>query len=645
MKADTAVTADSRMDMATLFGPGGPLDRALEDFAPRPEQLAMAEAVMQSLTTGEDLVIEAGTGTGKTLAYLLPLLVAGQRAVISTATRTLQDQLYHRDLPALSVAMGRPVKVRLLKGRGNYLCLYRLGHAQAQRNETQLLREIQAWALQTRTGDIAELADVPEASPLWQQATSTADNCLGSKCPRWSDCHVVKARQAARDADVVVVNHHLLMADLTIKEEGFGELLPGIEVAVVDEAHRFPDIAQRAFNQVLSAAQVRQLLDDIAKEAAAAGMASAALAEQLRCSATALASARECLPSKSDSMPWPDTHDRFVDALDELDEALQTLVELLDQAHSESPGVVRCLERARRQVSLLQALVGGDNGDSLRWIRPAQRGFTINMTPVDASGQLATLLAASRCTWIYTSATLSVDGEFEHFSRRLGSERINSREIASPFDFATMSRLYLPAGMPSPADAGFIDCLLEKVRPVLAASGGRAFLLFTSHRALQRAAAELSADPQFSWPLLVQGQAPRSQLLERFAQADGAVLLGTATFWEGVDIRGSALVLVVIDKLPFASPSDPLLAARLTAIREEGGDPFRDQQLPYAVLALKQGVGRLIRGHDDYGVVMLCDPRLQQRGYGRVFLNSLPPMPIVSELAEVEAFFAERGHV
>ena len=646
---DTAVTmpaVDATTSLDILFGADGPLADCLDNFAPRPEQLAMAEAVAGAIRRSSPLVVEAGTGTGKTLAYLVPLLLGGRRGIVSTGTRTLQDQLFHRDLPMLGNALGRPAKVRLLKGRSNYLCHYRydqLLNAQRPPRVTGAeMRRLKDWARQTESGDIAELTGIAEGSSLWPQITSTADNCLGSQCAFLKDCRVARARQAARDADIVVVNHHLLMADLTMKDAGFGQLLPGADAVIVDEAHHFPDVAQGFLNLSVTAGQVFELAGDLRGEALGAGVWSAELGGSIDRLEAAVRAARAALGDGPRELEWAATGEDFHGLLQAFADELSGLAAELEGLADASSGLGRCRERSAALGTEASALLDASSDDYVRWVRVTARGFSLNATPLDASGQIRDLLEAESATWIFTSATLAVGEDFSHFKQRLGLSGIVSRQVPSPFDFGRIARLYLPAGLPDPAQPDYTERVVAAAIPVLHQSRGRAFFLFTSHRALRRAAALLRDEPDFEFPLLVQGEAPRSRLLDEFTRLENAVLLGTSTFWEGVDIRGDGLVLVVIDRLPFASPGDPLLAARLQAIRNAGGNPFRDYQLPQAVLSLKQGVGRLIRDYSDYGVVMLCDPRLQTKSYGRVFLRSLPPMPVVHDEADVAAFFADQ---
>jgi len=635
--------------LALLFGADGPLAECLTGFAPRPEQIEMARVVADAIATGHNLVVEAGTGTGKTLAYLVPALLSGRRIIISTGTRTLQDQLIHRDLPTIGKALGRPVEVRLLKGRANYLCRYRLETLRdgaAEHTPAEALRALpalQTWAGRTRTGDIAEVSDIPEDSPVWPRVTSTLDNCLGSRCAWFDECHVFAARQAAREADIVVVNHHLLMADLTMKEEGFGELLPGADAIIVDEAHSFPKVAQEFFNISVGSGQVYDLIGDLRSELVGAGRFDTDIGLTLDAVRRTVDEARMALPQGDGNLAWAEVANEFESCLVAIVDTLgevQTQLGCLDHEHA---GLARCAERAGSLLTGLGEIMGADDDIGLRWVRRGRRSFTVNVTPLDASEQIHSLMAGQSCTWVFTSATLAVGDDFRHFTQRLGIDEIATRQIPSPFAYQDIARLYLPTGLPEPSAPDYTDRAVAAMRDAAQASDGRAFLLFTSHRALRRAAELLAADPEFDYPLLVQGQLPRSRLLEQFSRQERPVLLGTATFWEGVDIRGHGLVLVAIDRLPFASPGDPMLAARLESIRSRGGNPFREYQLPEAVLSLKQGVGRLIRDYDDYGVIMICDPRVLQKSYGRAFLASLPAMPQTRDLEEIREFFASHS--
>jgi ATP-dependent DNA helicase DinG len=628
------------------FGEGSPLAAHLAHFSPRPEQLEMARLVSDAMSSGRHLAVEAGAGTGKTLAYLAPAFLSGRRTIVATATRTLQDQLFHRDLPLLGRAIGRPVAVAALKGRANYLCVYRLRRAledpeNAAAGLGRDLGTVAQWAQRTRAGDVAELAGVGEGSPVWPLITSSADNCLGGRCPNLGECHVAAARKRAAESDIAIVNHHLLLADMALKDDGFGRLLPGAEVVIVDEAHRFPETAQSLFDVSLTGRQTAELLRDAVAEARTALVADPDLAARVEALASGLRRAELAVPGDGEPVALGAAPEGFAAALGAIAESIEGLREWLAERADLGPGLGRVAERAAAISGAAARIAVWQDCTDLCWAQSVNGALAVHLTPLDASAQLRALLDAQSCTWIFTSATLAVGDDFSHFTRRLALAPLATRRIDSPFDYASCARLYLPAGIPAPDAPDYTERVVEAVAPLLQESRGRAFVLFTSRRALTRAA-ELLARRPHGHRLLVQGSAPRSRLLEEFAHADNAVLLGTATFWEGVDIRGPALVVVAIDRLPFASPGDPFMQARLELVRRAGGDPFRDYQLPQAVLALRQGVGRLIRGYEDYGVVMICDPRLTSRGYGRTFLACLPPMPVVRSLEEACRFLASR---
>ena len=636
-------------DVGELLGADGPFARELPNFAPRAAQQRMAQAVAQAIAGRETLIAEAGTGTGKTFAYLVPALLSGERVIISTGTKALQDQLYFRDLPKVRSVLGARLKTALLKGRANYLCLYRLDQtvregAAWERTQAAQLATIRAWSARTRRGDRMELAEVPEESPLWPRVTSTPENCLGVECAFFDDCHVVKARREAQEADIVVVNHHLLFADLALKQEGFGEILPGAAAFILDEAHQIPELAGQFFSQSISARQLSELAQDALTECGGITGAIGLLLEPLEALQDALRRLRlamDALPSRGAFQQLEDARD-VPAALHDLRELLATLIELLASQAERSRGFANLHERAALFAERLERIVddaaGAGQGDrDVRWYEHYPRGFALYATPLDLAVPMRGLRERTQAAWIHTSATLSVAGNFEHFARQLGLDQPRTLSLESPFDYARQALCYLPPPLPDPGARDYTAQVIEAVLPVLHASGGRAFLLFTSHRAL-RLAAELLQD-KVPWPLFVQGTAPRPRLLEEFRASGHGVLLGAASFWEGVDVVGEALSVVVIDKLPFAAPDDPVLMARLQALEQAGINPFMGWQVPSAVIALKQGVGRLIRDVHDRGVLVLCDPRLTSKGYGRLFLASLPPMPRTRELADVQAFF------
>jgi ATP-dependent DNA helicase DinG len=654
-----------------VLADGGSLSREIDGFRPRPAQQDLSAAIADAFDARGVLLAEAGTGTGKTFAYLVPALLSGKKTIISTGTRALQDQLYHRDLPRVRTALGVGHKSALLKGRANYLCHYRMRQAQGEprfssREQVAQFQRIVAWSGRTRMGDLAELEDLPEDSPLHALVTSTAENCLGTECPFFSECFVVQARQRAQAADVVVVNHHLLLADLALKQEGFGEILPGAEAFVIDEAHQLPELAAQFFGESLSARPLVELSRDALLECRQVPAAMATVQERAR----DLEHRVRLLRNAMDELPVRGTRRRaqeapaVEDAFDALDDALAALQDALRPLASASPGFESCLARAdefRVRLSRwrneadhdatvdIEEMTGeapsgaGDspkktrNDGSVLWYELTARGFRLSRTPLDVAGPLAQHRARSQAAWVFTSATLAVGGRFEHFSIKLGLWQPATMLAPSPFDWQSQALCYVPKNLPEPSARDYTAAVIDAVRPVLDASGGRAFLLFASHRALRESAELLKDGP---WPLFVQGEAPRSVLLERFRASGNGVLLGAASFREGVDVAGDALSVVVIDKLPFAAPDDPVFEARLDAIRRNGGVPFRDEQLPQAVIALKQGVGRLIRTETDRGVLVLCDPRLVNRQYGTTFFNSLPPFPKTRSLQHVRDFFA-----
>jgi ATP-dependent DNA helicase DinG len=632
---------------ADALGPDGPFAATDPRFAPRAVQQAMAAAVEDAIANRGELVVEAGTGTGKTFAYLVPALLSGKRVIVSTGTKTLQDQLFNRDLPRVREALGAKLRTSVLKGRANYLCWHRLDRTvregtMASRADVAALVRVRSWAAKTQSGDVAELDVIPEDSPIWPRVTSNAENCLGAECAFFDDCFVVKARRAAQEADVVVVNHHLLFADLAIKREGFGEILPGAHAFVLDEAHQVPELAGQFFSIALSSRQLTELEADALREAALASGAKAALDALGRGVERAVRDLRLALYPHPKRGVWPRVRalPSVAFALDALSGALAALQDALSAMADRSDALSVCADRALDLQERLERAMRDPEPGWVSWYETSERGFVLSATPLDVAQPLREFRAQTRAAWIFTSATLSVAGRFEHFTAQMGLDEPETLSLPSPFDFERNALAFVPRGLPAPNAQDYIDHVVAVARDAIAASRGRAFLLFTSHRALKRAA-ELLVD--LPYPLFVQGTAPRAALLDAFRRAGNGVLLGAASFWEGVDVRGEALSLVLIDKLPFAAPDDPVLEAKLNASREEGGNPFAEIQVPAAAIALKQGVGRLIRDVDDRGVLVLCDPRLFSAGYGRIFLQCLPAMPITREIADVEAFFAPAG--
>jgi ATP-dependent DNA helicase DinG len=635
-------------DLETVLGAGGALAGALPGFQPRAQQRELAEAIAQTLQNHGVLVAEAGTGTGKTLAYLAPAVLSGARVLVATGTKNLQDQLFDKDIPLLRQALRLPFQAALLKGRANYLCHYRLENAvafewQGRHPALADYEKIRVWAGRTQSGDIAEIPDVPESAPVWPAVTSTADNCLGQDCPELQRCFLLKARRKAQDARIVVINHHLLCAEWRLRQDGFGELLADADAVIVDEAHQLAETASQFLGLTISARQLVELARDSHDEQRndAPDMKDLGdAAERLEHRARDL---RQHFAPQPGRGSWTDVENNpaLLDGLDALPRELDDLSRRLETAAARGKGLESCWKRALELRDNLRLLRQDDAGDWVRWYETFRHSYSFSRTPLAIAGEFQRFMASFGASWIFVSATLSVNGRFDHFTGALGLTDAQTRRWDSPFDYPRQSLCYLPSGLPEPAGRDYTRAAVEAAVPVLRASRGRAFFLFTSHQALQDAAGLL--EDRLEFPLYVQGRQPKPLLLEQFKRHGNAVLLGTSSFWEGVDVRGEALSCVIIDKLPFASPGDPVLKARIDALRRRGVEPFTTLQLPAAVIALKQGAGRLIRDTHDRGVLMLCDPRLRSKSYGRVFLDSLPPMRRTQRLEEVEAFFAESG--
>jgi len=628
--------------LTDFFGEQSPLKDLLPGFTPRAGQGWMAEAVAEAIAKRDKLVVEAGTGTGKTFAYLIPALMSGRKTIISTGTKALQDQLYHRDLPLVGKAMGRPVTTALLKGRANYLCLQRLEQVTEPASSLEGdLNEVRAWRHRTQSGDRAELIEVPEDSPVWPLVTSTADNCLGQKCREYARCYVAKARKAAQEADLVVVNHHLLLADLAMKEEGFVEFLPGAEAIILDEAHQVPDLAVQFFGVTLGSREIERLVDDA--RTATVSFSQPELNRRVDALQTAIRNLRAEAPRNEGRHELSDFLVELREPFDALAHAIHDLATAVSELADTSVELEKIHEQLLGAAERLAILSNDDAWDGLRWIEITSRSLRLNLTPLDVSEKLKGMIDNGFQSWIFTSATLAVGEDFSHFGSRMGLEGVTGLSFPSPFALEQNGLVYLPKGLPQPSDTGHTDAMLEAVTPLLDFTSGGMFCLFTSHRALNNAKQWFKSRKSAlgGRTLLVQGDAPRDDLLRRFRHIGDAVLLGTGSFWEGVDVRGPALSIVAIDKLPFASPGDPLMMARLEYLRRQGANGFMEHQLPMAALSLKQGAGRLLRDQTDFGVVVLCDPRITEKSYGKVFLQCLAPMPSTSALNEVSSFLAQ----
>lgn len=631
--------------ISELLGENGPMVECIASFSPRPSQQQMASAVAEALKSREVLVCEAGTGTGKTFAYLVPALASDQKIIISTGTKNLQDQLFLRDLPVVVKAMDANRHCAMLKGRSNYICPYRLEQAQSgagyfSPQQMDQLQRIRTWYSQSPDGDISGMREIAEDSPIWFQVTSTADNCLGQDCPDIACCPVVKARRLAQEADVVVINHYLLFSDMMLRDQGFGELLPGADALILDEAHQIPAIASDFFGQSLSSRQFMELINDSLADYQRDAADLPAFPDALTRLGRSVSELRQAMGRSQQRMPWYPLSNKTPvnESLTRLHEELVYVQHLLESLASRSKGLDGCWRRSTAVLEKLALFFGAENEQHICWCETSRHGFVLHETPIEIAEPFSKSMQAYDAAWIFTSATLSVGKGFEHFTARLGLQGVRTASWDSPFDFQRNACLYLPENMPQPASPGYVSAVIEASVPVIQACHGRTFILFTSYRSLHEAARQLRV-LQLPYPLLVQGDAPRNELLLQFRSYGNAVLLGTGSFWEGVDVRGEALSCVIIDKLPFATPGDPVLQARAELMIKKGGNPFRDYQLPNAVIALKQGVGRLIRDHNDRGVMVLCDPRLTSKPYGRVFLQNLPAMNRIG-VDGIAGFFA-----
>ena len=628
-----------------LLGENGVFSHSIKGFKARAGQQALSSTIENVIAKKQVLIAEAGTGIGKTFAYLVPAILSNKKIIISTGTRHLQDQLFHSDIPVVKKALNVDLPCSLLKGRSNYLCLYRMGIADElaylTRETQDHLSRIRSWSKQSSQGDVAEMSEISEDARVWPVVTSTADNCLGSECSEWSNCYVVKARREAQEADIVVVNHHLLLADMAIKEEGFGELLPAADTFIIDEAHQLPEVASRFFGKGISSRQLNNLINDCIAEHIKDAPDMYSIRDNCDELKTSIAQFRLALGADNQKDSWNKIENK--PALKKAGEGLLLILEELKEnlhiAAERGRGLEQCYERCVLTYESLKHY--GTNTDSnaasIYWYETYTKGFILHSTPIDIAALFKQQRDALPGGWVFTSATLEVGRDFSHFAQRLGLENYQEGNWNSPFDYQQQSLMYLPDDLPEPSSFNYTEKLIEKAIPVLKASKGRAFLLFTSYRALNDAVRLL--ERKLEYPLLVQGSLPKHQLLQKFKSLGNAVLLGTGSFWEGVDVRGEALSCVIIDKLPFASPGDPVMQARLDGIRKLGGNPFMDYQLPQAVIALKQGAGRLIRDIEDYGVLMIGDNRLNTKRYGKVFLDSLPDMPVTTRQQDVEAFY------
>lgn len=637
-------------DLERVFSPEGPLAETIPGYRLRTQQLEMALAIKAAIDRTGQLVAEAGTGTGKTFAYLVPALLSGGKVIISTGTKTLQDQLFNRDLPAVRDALKVPVTVSMLKGRANYVCHFHLERAKNEgrfisREDAVYIQKISVFAENSSTGDKAELTDVPENATVWPMVTSTRDNCLGQECEYYKDCFVMEARKRALAADVVVVNHHLFFADVMLRDEGVAELLPSANTVIFDEAHQLPEVAGLFFGEDISTSQLMDLVRNAKTEYVATAKDCLVLPDAIDTMEKSVRDFRLIFAYEGARMPVQKALaiKNFDSAYENMQEKLKTLSDILETQAERSPAMENCYERSLELLELLQRWRNAEDSNLVRWVEVFSQSVQLHATPLSVAEGFGRQVKAKPCSWIFTSATLAVRNDFSHYLAQMGLEEADTGYWSSPFDYTEQALLYVPEGMPEPNSSGYSAAVAASALPVIRASRGRAFVLCTSLRAMREVHALLKdafASEGMEYPLLIQGESSRSELLDRFRKLGNAVLVGSHSFWEGVDVRGEALSAVIIDKLPFVPPDDPVTAARIDKLNAEGRNAFMEYQLPYAVITLKQGAGRLIRDEKDRGVLMICDPRLISKPYGRRVWQSLPAFSRTRKLEDVLTFFS-----
>ncbi|MEO6919609.1 MAG: ATP-dependent DNA helicase [Collimonas sp.] len=650
-------------DLDRLFASTGPLGQAVGGFRPRQAQTEMAKAIAEAIAQQRTLIAEAGTGTGKTFAYLVPALLWGGKVIVSTGTKNLQDQLFLRDIPTVRKALSAPVSIALLKGRANYVCHFHLERTlqngrMTSREDVGYLREISRFMKTTSSGDKAELSLVPETAPIWNLVTSTRDTCMGAECQYYQDCFVMKARKEAQQADVVVVNHHLFFADVALKDTGVAELLPSANTIIFDEAHQLPEVATLFFGNTISTSQILELCRDVLAEGLSHARDGADWGQVVLPVEKAARDLRLAFPQDVVrlSVNQIASSSIFFPALETLRTQLHGMIAVLEKSAERAETIEQCRTRAVELGYKLdgwnsapgvakkpgKAVTPDEDEGSVLWVEAFSSSLQLHQTPLSIAPIFNKQREGVARSWIFTSATLAVKNDFQHYAAQMGLGDEPAQSWPSPFDYGEQGLLYVPQNLPQPNSPDYTDAVIDAALPVIEASGGRAFLLCTTIRAVNRAAERLRAEFEarhLDFPLMVQGEAGRTELLDRFRAAGNAVLIGSQSFWEGVDVRGEALSLVIIDKLPFSPPDDPVLAARIEALESKGMNGFMHHQLPAAIINLKQGAGRLIRDESDRGVLMICDPRLISKGYGRRIWQSLPPFKRTRELEAVKAFW------
>lgn len=658
---NSPVPGEHDAEIDQLFGATGPLGQAVGGYRSRQSQTEMAKAIASAISQQKTLIAEAGTGTGKTFAYLVPALLWGGKVILSTGTKNLQDQLFSRDIPTVRKALNAPVSVALLKGRANYVCHFHLERTlqngrMTSRDDVGYLREISRFMKTTSSGDKAELSKVPETALIWNLVTSTRDTCLGAECQYYQDCFVMKARKAAQQADVVVVNHHLFFADVALKDTGVAELLPSANTIVFDEAHQLPETATLFFGDTVSTSQLLELCRDVLAEGLSHARDGAEWAKVVTPVELAARDLRLTFPQDFVrlSLNQIASSSVFFPALEKLKINLQAMIATLETQAERAETIEQCRVRAIELASRFAAWNAKDGAkasaaesdqERVLWVEAFSSSLQLHQTPLSIAPVFNKQREGVPRSWIFTSATLAVKNDFNHYISQMGLVDEPAKSWPSPFDYDQQGLLYAPKNLPQPNSPDYTDAVIDAALPVIEAAGGRTFLLCTTIRAVNRAAERLRAEfeqRKLSFPLMVQGEAGRTELLDRFRAAGNAVLIGSQSFWEGVDVRGEALSLVIIDKLPFSPPDDPVLAARIEALEKRGLNGFMHHQLPEAIINLKQGAGRLIRDESDRGVLMICDPRLISKPYGKRIWQSLPPFKRTREMADVQAFFESK---
>ena len=641
----------SEQSIRKVFEKGGALAEHIRGYRERIQQLEMALAIGEAIENNAQLVAEAGTGTGKTFAYLVPALLTGGKVIISTGTKNLQDQLYSRDLPNVRDALKVPVTVAMLKGRANYVCHYHLERAEqegrfASREDAKYVHVIKTFAENTKTGDKSELNAVPENAMIWANVTSTRDNCIGGDCAHYKECFVMEARKQALAADVVVVNHHLFFADVMLRDEGVAELLPSANTVIFDEAHQLPEVAGLFFGEDVSTSQLIELARDCISAQLTVAKDCVELANAIPKLEKASKDFRLVFAYEGARLPVQKALalKGFDEAFEHMQSQLKLLAGVLETQAARDPVLEKCWQRSEALYDLFRRWQSAENNNLVRWVEVFTHSVQLHATPLSVAEGFGKQLNAQPRAWIFTSATLAVKSDFSHYLAQMGLQDAKTGYWESPFNYQEQALFYVPNDMPDPNSPSYTASVVAAALPVLQASGGRAFVLSTSLRAMREIHAilkEAFIENGIESPLLLQGESSRTELLDRFRQLGNAVLVGSQSFWEGVDVRGEALSVVIIDKLPFAPPDDPVLSARVDKLNAEGKNAFMEYQLPYSVITLKQGAGRLIRDENDRGVLMICDPRLITKSYGKRIWQSLPPFKRTRAIADVQAFFEQ----